>query len=150
MSSRRLTWQRAAVLALGGLVIAATGGAQQFTSFNDRSRAVLEGNWQSCREADGHYAERVYDGKWPGIGQFELHLGPYHEFALFRGVQDAHRDHNSGDNLLAPHTVELRENRGRQAWDAAGMHLEVSLAGGSREECESWYVRLVPMSSSSH
>ena len=111
---------------------------------------MLEGNWQSCREADGQYAERVYDGKWPGIGPFELHLGPFHEFALFRGIQDAHRDHNSPENLLRPHVVELQQNRGRHAWDAAGMHLEVSLAGGSLEECESWYVRLQPLSSTSH
>ena len=67
------------------------------------SRALLEGNWQSCREGDGQYSERVYDGKWPGIGPFELHMGPYHEFALFRGIQDAHRDHNSSDNLLKPY-----------------------------------------------
>ena len=74
----------------------------QFTSFNDRSRALLQGHWQSCREDDGQYAERVYDGKLPGIGPFELHMGPYHEFALFRGVQEEHRSHDSAENLLHP------------------------------------------------
>ncbi len=128
---------------------AATGVAQ-FTPFNDRSRAALEGNWQSCREADGRYSERVYDGRWPGLPPFELHLGPYHEFALFRGIQDEHRDHDSAENLLKPHTVEIRANRGTQTWDVAGLHLEVTLSGGSRDECESWYVRLVPITSSSH
>ena len=63
----------------------------QFTSFSDRSNAMLEGNWQSCRGSDGQYSERVYDAKWPGVEPFELHLGPYHEFALFRGIQDDHR-----------------------------------------------------------
>ncbi len=72
----------------------------QFVSTGDRMRALLEGNWQSCRELDGKYSERIYDNTLPGIGPFELHLGPYHEFALFRGVQDAHRDHSSPDNLL--------------------------------------------------
>jgi hypothetical protein len=47
----------------------------------------LDGNWQSCRETGGEYSERVYDGKWPGLPPFELHMGPYHEFALFRGIQ---------------------------------------------------------------
>src|SRR5262249_12826897 len=115
-----------------------------------RSRAMLEGNWQSCREDDGQYAERVYDGRWPGLPPFELHLGPYHDFALFMGIQDAHREHDSANNLLRPHTVELRNNRARQKWDVAGLALEVSLAGGSREECESWFVRLQPLTSSSH
>jgi hypothetical protein len=147
MRSRRLL--------IGALTLAlcmgiAALGRAQFTSFNDRSRTMLEGNWQSCRESDGHYAERIYDARWPGLPPFELHLGPYHDFALFRGIQDEHRDHNGPDNLLNPHTVELRSNRARQSWDAAGVHLEVTLSGGSREECESWYVRMVPIPTSSH
>jgi hypothetical protein len=103
---------------------------------------MLEGNWQSCREDDGQYGERVYDGKWPGMGPFELHMGPYHEFALFRGIQDEHRDHNSADNLLKPHSLEIHGNTARQTWDVDGLHLEVSLAGGSLEQCESWFVSL--------
>lgn len=134
---------------IGGLTVAtclgvATMGHAQFTPFSDhsRSRALLEGNWQSCREADGQYSERVYDGRWPGIAPFELHLGPYHEFALFEGIQEAHREHGSTDNLLKPYIVELTANRAKQAWDVGGLHLEVTLAGGSREECESWFVTL--------
>ncbi len=103
---------------------------------------MLEGNWQSCREADGQYSERVYDGKWPGLAPFELHMGPYHEFALFRGIQGAHRDHESAENVLRPFKVELRGGSAHQSWDVAGLHLDVSLAGGSREECESWYITL--------
>jgi hypothetical protein len=103
---------------------------------------VLEGNWQSCREVDGQYSERVYDNNLPGIGPFELHMGPYHEFAIFRGVQDEHRDHASHDNLLRPHTVEVTANRARQSWDVAGLRLEVALGGGARDECESWFIRL--------
>ena len=148
MSPRRQKWQRIGALTMAGWLGLAAMGRAQFTPFNDRSRAMLEGNWQSCREDDGQYAERVYDGKWPGLPPFELHLGPYHDFALFMGIQDAHRDHGSSDNLLRPHTVELDGNRARQRWDIAGMALEVSLAGGSREECESWFVRLQPLISS--
>jgi len=130
-------------LVTGTLVLAAAVPARpQFTSFNDRRASMLEGNWQSCRESDGVYSERIYDGKMIGVGPFELHMGPYHEFALFRGVQDEHREHSSTDNLLKPYTVDVVANVGRQKWDIAGLHLEVALAGGSREECESWFVQL--------
>jgi hypothetical protein len=142
-------WKRIALMTFVSCLGAAALASAQFTSFNDRSRMMLEGNWQSCREG-GEYAERVYDGKWPGFPPFELHLGPYHEFALFLGVQDAHRDHKSPENLLIPHTVELKGNRATQKWDVAQLHLEVALSGGSRDECESWYVRLMPATSSSH
>jgi len=145
---RRLTWVRIAgltlITCLGGAVV----GRAQFTSFNDRSRAMLEGNWQSCRDSDGQYSERVYDGRWSGVAPFELHLGPYHDFALFRGIQDGHREHSSSDNLLYPHTVDLVANQARRAWDVAGFHLEVRLAGGSRDDCESWYVTLTPLRAS--
>ena len=123
---------------LGSAVI----GYSQFTSYNDRTRAMLEGNWQSCRESDGKYSERVYDGKLPILGPFELHMGPYHEFALFRGVQDEHRDHASPENLLRPYTVEVVGPAAKRKWETSGLRLEVTLAGGSREDCESWWVTL--------
>jgi hypothetical protein len=69
-------------------------------------------------------------------------MGPFHEFALYRGIQDEHRAHESSENLLKPYTVEIRANAARQSWDVNRLHLEVTLAGGSREECESWYIRL--------
>src|SRR5436309_14884747 len=130
------------------------GPAQtQFTSFNDRSGAILEGNWQSCRGhapseqnesngADGEYAERIYDGNAPGVGRFELHLGPFREFALFRGVQESHRDHASAANLLQPYIVSLNGTTARQKWIVAGLVFEVTMAGGSRDDCESWWVTL--------
>jgi hypothetical protein len=130
---------------LGGAIAASA----QFTPFSDHTRAILEGNWQSCREADGQYSERVYDTTLPGIGPFELHMGPYHEFALFRGIQEEHRDHSSAANLLKPFTVEVANNSARQAWAAAGLHLDVSLAGGSRDDCESWFVTLTRLETSS-
>jgi len=142
MSARRAMWQRIAGLTVTGLLGAAALGHAQFRPFSDHSRALLEGNWQSCRESDGKYSERVYDGRWDGIPPFELHMGPYHEFALFRGILDEHRDHASSDNLLRPFTVELTANTAKQVWDVNGLHLEVVLAGGSREECESWFVTL--------
>jgi hypothetical protein len=143
MTRQRATWPLIAGLTLATcLCEAGASQAQLFRPFTDRSRAMLEGNWQSCREDDGKYAERVYDGKWSGLGPFELHMGPYHEFALFRGIQDDHREHNSAGNLLKPFTVEIQANSARHMWDVGGLHLEVVLAGGSREDCESWFVTL--------
>ena len=150
MAWRWLKWRRIAMFMVMSCFGIATLGHAQFTSLSDRSRAILEGNWQSCRESDGPYSERVYDGRWPGMGQFELHMGPYHEFALFRGIQDAHRDHQSTENLLRPFNVELHGRSAKQSWDAAGLHVEVALAGGSREECESWYVTVQRSAAASH
>ena len=147
---RCLKSQRIAAITVAGCLGIATFVQAQFTPFSDRSRAMLEGNWQSCRESDGQYGERVYEGKWPGMGAFELHMGPYHEFALFRGIQDVHRDHNSPDNLLKPFNIQLHGRSARHAWDAAGLHLEVALAGGSRDECESWYVTVQRSATASH
>ena len=134
----------------GCLGITSIAQAQLFRPFTDRKTALLEGNWQSCREDDGTYAERVYDGRWAGLPPFELHMGPYHEFALYHGIQDAHRDHASAENLLKPYNVELVANNAKHVWDVNGLHLEVVLAGGSREECESWFVTLKRSGSSSH
>jgi hypothetical protein len=143
MARRHAKGQWVAGIAVAGcLGIASIAQAQLFRPFSDHRTALLEGNWQSCREGDGQYAERVYDGKWAGLPPFELHMGPYHEFALYRGIQDEHRDHQSPDNLLKPHTVQIQANAARHAWDVDGLHLEVALSGGSREDCESWYVTL--------
>ena len=152
MGVRGAKWRVVAGLTVATCLGMAALGDAQFRAFSDHTRALLEGNWQSCREGDGQYGERVYDGKWTGLEPFELHMGPYHEFALFRGIQDDHRAHASSDNLLRPFNVEIRANAARQTWDAGGLRLEVTLAGGSREDCESWYVTLTrpDTASSSH
>ena len=70
-----------------------------------RQLAVLPG------AADGRYAERVYDHVVNGVPQFEVHLGPRREFAIFTGVQDEHREHDSADNLLKPFRVPMEGTR---------------------------------------
>jgi len=149
MARRGAKWGLLTASTTAPLLGSAAFDYSQFTSYNDRTRAMLEGNWQSCRESDGKYAERVYDGKLPGLGPFELHMGPYHEFALFRGVQDEHRDHASSDNLLRPYTVEVVGLAAKHKWETSGLRLDVTLAGGSREDCESWWVTLRRADSSS-
>lgn len=129
------------------LALMTAPASAQYTPFTGSSRNILEGNWQSCREQDGRYAERVYDHVVNGVAQFEVHLGPRHEFAIFKGVQDAHRDHLSPENLLMPHDVPMDGNKARLRWEIPSLKLAftVSLAGGSRTECESWFIVLEPL-----
>ena len=133
------------------ILLAARPAAPQFTSFSHDSRNILEGHWQSCREADGRYAERIYDHVVNGVGQFEVHMGPRREFAIFKGVQDAHRDHASPDNLLKPYNVPLDAGRAKQRWEIQSLNLvfSVALAGGSRTDCESWFITLSPLEKTS-
>jgi hypothetical protein len=150
LTSRIVTGVCAAAAAAVVTLVAVRPAEAQFTPFTHDTRNILEGNWQSCRERDGQYGERVYDGRWSGIEPFELHMGPYHEFAFYRGIQQEHRDHNAPDNLLKPFNVEIRANAARHSWDIEGLHLEVALSGGSREECESWFVTLKRTDTTSH
>ena len=143
-------WQMVPALTVVCCLGFAAAGRAQFTPFSDHRMALLEGNWQSCRESDGQYSERVYEGRFPGIPPFELHMGPYHEFALFPGIQETHRDHSSAENVLRPYTVGGQgDTTARQKWEAGGLVFEVVLAGGSRDECESWFVTLKRLDSSS-
>jgi hypothetical protein len=138
-----------AFLFLGGPIVAA---ASQFTPFrsNDQ-RIILEGNWQSCRERDGRYSERVYDHVVNGVGKFEVHMGPHREFALFKDVQDEHRPHESPENLLKPYQVTLDAGRAKQRWEIPSLNLAftVTLAGGSRMDCESWFILREPLEKTS-
>ena len=112
----------------------------QFIPGTDRRQGViLEGNWQSCLE-EGLYNEKVYDGKWSGIKDFEFHMGPKYQFALFLGIQNDHRDHNSFENILEPYDLVPNNGQASYIWLVNQMRIEVRLAGGSRSDCESWYI----------
>lgn len=126
--------------------------APQFVSFSTNPHHILEGNWQSCQEVNGRYSERVYDHMVNGVGQFEVHLGPKREFAIFKGLQDEHRDHDSEDNLLRPFRVALEGTRAKQRWEIKSLNLAftVTLGGGSRTDCESWFILLEPLEKTSH
>ena len=134
------------------LLACARSARAQFTSYSTNPRNILEGNWQSCREVDGSYSERVYDHVVNGVPQFEVHLGPKREFAIFKGVQEAHRDHASPANLLKPYDLDAEGNLASHEWRIPSLKLvfRVSLAGGSRSDCESWYILLAPMTEPSH
>jgi hypothetical protein len=127
-----------------GLSVAPRTARAQFLPFPAAKGHILEGNWQSCRGDDGRYSERVYDHIVNGVGLFEVHLGPRREFAVFRGVQDQHRPHDGPENLLKPFNVPMVSNRAQERWEIPSLNivLSVTMAGGSRTECESWYVLL--------
>jgi hypothetical protein len=143
-----------AIIALVTVVAVLSGHPvlAQFTAFSNNPKNILEGNWQSCRESDGQYSERVYDHLVNGVGKFEVHMGPRREFAIFKGVQDAHRPHDSPENLLKPYRVPLEAGRAKQRWEVPSLNLAftVTLAGGSRTDCESWFVVLEPLEKTSH
>jgi len=123
---------------------------QLWSSIPD-STAIISGSWQSCREADGQYGERIYtycknpaqlechgtDVAW------EFHMGPYHDFAMFAfDTEDMDDNHDSPAQLLVPHVAGMQDNRASLEATVKKLHLHVSahLAGGSREECESFVV----------
>jgi hypothetical protein len=156
-STSRVAWLLTGVcpvLAAATFVIAVglRPAEAQFTPFSHDTRNILEGNWQSCRERDGQYSERVYDHAVSGVSKFEVHLGPRREFAIFDGVQEAHRDHDAPDNLLKPYRVVLELGRAKHRWEIPSLNLAftVTLAGGSRTDCESWYILLEPLKKTSH
>jgi hypothetical protein len=132
------------VLSAGLLPAPAQG---QYIPQSSDPRHILEGNWQSCQERFGSYAERVYDHVVNGVPQFEVHLGPRREFAIFPGVQDEHRDHASDQNLLKPYRVPMLGSRAHQRWEIPSLKLvfTVTLGGGARTDCESWYILLEPL-----
>jgi hypothetical protein len=134
------------------LLLSARPSAAQFTPQGSNPRNILEGHWSSCQDPPGGpYAERVYDHVVNGIGQFEVHLGPRREFAIFKGVQDAHREHASADNLLKPFRVVMQNGRAKHRWviEPLNMAFTVTMGGGSRTDCESWYILLEPLEKSS-
>ena len=140
--------------AIGAFVLlvprASSGG--QWISYSSNPRNILEGNWQSCLDRSGRYTERVYDHVVAGVGQYEVHLGPRREFAIFQGVQDEHRDHDSPDNLLKPFRVLMEGTRAKQHWEIPSLKLSftVTLGGGSTTDCESWFIVLAPLDKTSH
>ncbi len=147
MTSVWRTASIAGVLLLGLFAGTRDASAQEWISYNSDPRNILEGNWQSCQQPDGTYAEKIYDHYVNSVPQFEVHLGPRREFAIFKGVQEDHREHNSPENLLKPYRVLMEGTRARQQWDIPSLNLRftVSLGGGSTMDCESWYILLAPL-----
>ena len=141
----------ACVVALVCVLMPRLAMAQEFISYSSNPRNILEGNWQSCQDARVHYAERVYDHVVNGVAKYEVHLGPRREFAIFAGVQDEHRDHDSPENLLKPFIVSMQGSRAQRRWEVPSLQLAftVTLGGGSRTDCESWYILLEPLEKTS-
>ena len=79
-------------------------------------------------------------------------MGPRREFAIFKGIQDEHREHNSADNLLKPFNVTFENGRAKQRWEIPSLNLAftATMAGGSRTDCESWYLLLEPLEKTSN
>jgi hypothetical protein len=143
----RFAWTVAGAIA--GVLFLVRPAAPQFTPFPHDERSILEGNWQSCA-GPGGYSERIYDHVVNGVGKFEVHLGPRREFAIFAGVQEEHRPHDSPENLLKPYRVP-EGTQATQRWEIPSLNLAftVTMAGGSRSDCESWFILLEPLEKTS-
>ena len=148
---------RAAWLLTGVCAACVAAGVARAGQLNSRrspaTRATSsKATGSRAASATARYAERVYDHVVNGVGQFEVHMGPRREFAIFKGVQDAHREHESPDNLLKPFRVAMENGRAKQRWEIPSLNLAftVTLAGGSRTDCESWYILLEPLDKTSH
>jgi hypothetical protein len=150
---RSLYFEVALSASVALIVLVVSPAAGQFVSQPTNSRNILEGNWQSCQDPPGGaYAERVYDHVVKGVPQFEVHLGPHREFAIFAGVQDEHREHRSPDNLLKPYRVIPTGTLAKRRWEVPSLNLAftVTLGGGARTDCESWYILLEPLDKTSN
>jgi len=141
-----------AAMLLVVVLLPARVSGQEWISYNSDPRNILEGNWQSCQQPDGRYAEKIYDHYVNSVPQYEVHLGPRREFAIFKGVQEEHREHDDPANLLKPYRVLMEGSRARQHWEIPSLNLSftVSLGGGSTMDCESWYILLAPLDKPSH
>lgn len=124
---------------------------QLWTTTPRKPPVILEGNWQSCPEGVS-YAERVYEYRLNGVHKWELHMGPHDEFALFTTqVNDEDgSEHASVANLLGPayHISDINTLRHDRTWKLPKLHLWINIvrAGGSRDDCESFYIRIEDIS----
>lgn len=121
---------------------------------------VLDGYYQSCFT---HYTYQGLPDEW-GFSEFiydhyekfkprlEFHIGPFvpkvgqdttegvMEFAVFLGIQDDHRRHDSSANLLRPYQVAVVHDQGKMNWLINGYQINVVRAGGSRDDCSGFYI----------
>lgn len=98
-----------------------------------------QGSWQSC---DGE--ERVLEHRTLGVFHFEIHMGPRREFALYDHIVDGEHSHKEEGNMILP-IYEVGWERMVWKVPQLGVKLTVAPAGGSREECESFYVKIEKM-----
>lgn len=117
---------------------------QLWTSIPHDASTLLQGHWQSCRESDG-YGERIYEHRVNGKFQWELHMGPYDEFAVYdHQMPDDHR-HTGPDNLLTAYKAQsLPTKLHSRNWyvEKLNLTLNVTQGGGSRDDCEAYYVKV--------
>lgn len=115
----------------------------------DRQHEVkLFGNWQSCLQDDNTYGERIYDHVVGSKFLWTFHMGPMDELAFYSGSgpEDDLHDHDNTLNLLMPayRVFSVSTWKGKRNWSIPSfkLHISVVSAGGSRDECESFIVKI--------
>jgi hypothetical protein len=104
------------------------------------------GTWQSCSGEERSLEHWGFKGRHY-VPLWELHMGPGDEFALYEGIgPSGEHEHATADNLLMPayHVSDLNTLRGARQWSVPRLHVWLSIvrAGGSREECQSFAIRI--------
>jgi hypothetical protein len=99
-----------------------------------------QGWWQSCQAE-----ERVLEHRVAGHLQWELHLGPADQFALYAFKVDG-PDHSHEDslNLLGtPHHDDLKTWTGGRQWTVPSLRLWLSIVrAGGDVGCDAFYIRI--------
>lgn len=124
-----------------------------FISPRDRAKGIQPnvkfwGNWQSCIQDDGAYAERAFPYTVNGKVLWTFHMGPSDQFALFKGVGPADEDDDHDDpklNLLGTsYRYNLFRSKTGNNWTipSLGLRLNIVAAMGSRSECDSFVLKL--------
>lgn len=123
--------------------------AQLWMTFPSQEPVILNGSWQSCRDENGDWGERIYDRHEHGKWVWSLHMGPFNDFALYKPADEpedgdnGYHYHSGPTNLLGPnYQVTNAYARGKRTWTVPSLHLWVNIvqAGGSREDCQSFVV----------
>lgn len=126
--------------------------AQLWTSSPD-PLTILSGTWQTCVEVQGDHmgwAERVFDHYRNGKVEWEFHMGPQDEFALFKAPHELECEdevcdrHDGKDNLLGPayRVGDVQTWRGKRQWTVPSLRLWISVveAGNAPEGCYSFFL----------
>jgi hypothetical protein len=130
-------------------------GAQRRSSllhaFHHDPRKILEGNWYSCRESDGSTASASTTTSSTAAASSKCTSARAASSRSSRACRTRTAITNRPTTLQA---VPRRDGHGRakQRWEIPSLNLAftVTLAGGSRTDCESWFIVLEPIEKTSH
>lgn len=100
-----------------------------------------QGTWESCVVTeDGLYAERILEHRQNGALEWELHLGPGSEFALFDHMVNLEGHPHDVDNLLNPYIITWTA----QEWNVEHLALTIVVLRNAEqhENCDAFFITI--------